>query len=180
MDKDFISENIRDLQIVDDLDEETINKYFEISNSYMEEIYQFVLLYYDYMYTKKDSGDQMKKSMLEDHLLTDIHDNPGITTTELAEKWHRTTSSISQTISKLVNAGLVDRVLNVDNRKIYNLYITDSGKNSVLHHKFYDVKDTVKSIRKLLHSVSIDELNAFFKVVKAYNLILKSNKKKRS
>lgn len=173
MKKDFINSVLENIWIDDNLSNQDIKDNFKIIDAYMEEVYQFVLLYYDYMYLKKDYGDFMKKTMLEDHLLSDICDYPGITTTELANKWHRTTSSISQTISKFVDAGYVLRKTNENNRKIYNLYITEIGEKYVLKHKLYDIKDTVKTMKTLLKTVSTDDLNSFFKVLREYNKQLK-------
>lgn len=66
--------------------------------------------------------------MLEIHALTDIIDNPGITVTEIANKWRRTTSAISQIVKMFHEEKLVRRVRNRQDGKINNLYATDKGK----------------------------------------------------
>lgn len=167
----------KNLIITDDLPDNMVEEYYKISNSNMENIYQFVLKYYDYFYLKRDYGDGTEKTMLEDHIITEVYDNPGITITDLSKKWHRTTSSVSQTISKFVDLGLIKRIRNKDDGKINNLYVTTKGKHFVKMHKIYDIKDTIKTIKTLLKIVNPEDIEGFLKVLKAYNEILEKEYK---
>nr|WP_229050225.1 MarR family transcriptional regulator [Fusobacterium sp. 1001295B_180824_G3] len=117
--------------------------------------------------------------MIEIHILTEIYDNSGITVTKLAEKWCRTSSAISQTVRKLMKWGLINRIGNENNGKIYHLTITKKGKELALIHKKYDNLDIVKTKKKLLKKFTIEELIAFDKICKEYTNILRYKKEKK-
>lgn len=169
--------NIKNIWIDNKIIKEDTENYFKLFNSEMEKLYQFVITYYDYMYTKRDYGNGTPMTMLEIHVLTDINDNPGITITELSNKWKRTTSAISQIIKMCYSLDLVERIRNKDDGKINNLFITDKGAEIVLKHKHYDNIDTIKVLKKLNETHSQEEILSFFAVLDTYKKILKNTKK---
>lgn len=155
---------------------ETDRKYEELSKL-LDPMYDFVLAFSNYYNTRRNYGIGPDLTMIEVHILTQISDNPGITVTELAEKWHRSTSAISQTVRKLMKQDLVYRENSETNGKVFHLYTNDFGEKLALKHKKYDNIDILKTRKKLLNEFSVEELIAFDKVCKAYTEILRNNPK---
>ena len=116
-------------------------------------------------------------TMLEIHVLTDINDKPGITVTEIAQKWKRTTSAISQIVKYLYDMDLLYRVRNESDGKVNNLFITDLGKELVLMHKHYDNIDTIKTLKRLSKAVGYESVETFFKVIEEYRHVVEDSKK---
>lgn len=169
--------DVKDIWIDENQSLEETEELFKIFNDEMEKIYRFTLTYYEYLYDKRDYGNGEPMTMLEIHVLTDINDYPGITVTELAKKWKRTTSAISQIIRSFYDSNLVDRIRNKDDGKVNNLYIKEDGKKLVDLHKHYDNIDTVKTLKILLKSFSCEEIETFFKVAEKYSEIMEDIEK---
>lgn len=177
MENNLFKMDLDNVWISEDQSEEETVEYFKVFNTEMEKIYQFTLAYYEYLYKKRDYGNGTLMTMLEIHVLTDVNDKPGITVTEIANKWKRTTSAISQIIKYLYDLGLVYRVRNENDGKVNNLFITDLGKELVLLHKHYDNIDTIKTLRRLSKEVSYEEIETFFKVVEIYKEVVENSEK---
>ena len=64
----------------------------------------------------------------EAYIVNQIGEMPGITSTELAGILKKTTSACSQIVQKLVGKGLVEQIRNPQNKRVYNLCLTESGK----------------------------------------------------
>ena len=64
----------------------------------------------------------------EAHIIDLIGEHPEITVTELAAILKKTPSACSQIVRKLRAKGWVEQVRNAENNRIYNLYLTESGK----------------------------------------------------
>ncbi|WP_282929146.1 MarR family transcriptional regulator [Anaerococcus sp. Marseille-Q7828] len=172
MKRDIYEEEILDnWASFDDSREETDRKYEKLS-MLLDPMYDFVLAFSNYYNTRRNYGIGPDLTMIEVHILTQIADNPGITVTELAEIWHRSTSAISQTVRKLMKQDLVYRENSKENGKIFNLYTSEFGNELALSHKKYDNIDILKTRKKLLNEFSVEELLAFDKVCKAYTDIL--------
>lgn len=169
--------DINEIWIDEDMSKEERENFFRILNNEMEKVYRFTLTFYEYLYEKRDYGNGEPLSMLEIHILTDVNDNPGMTVTELAKKWKRTTSAVSQIIKSFYDGGLIDRVRNKDDGKVNNLYITDEGKKLVDIHKHYDNIDTIKTLKTLRKEATTDEIEAFFKVAEIYGDIMEGREK---
>ncbi len=177
MEKNLFSMDIKNIWISEDQSKEETIEYFELFNNEMEKIYQFTLAYYEYLYKKRDYGNGIPMTMLEIHVLTDVNDSPGITVTEIANKWKRTTSAISQIIKYLYDMGLVYRVRNESDGKVNNLFITEHGEKLALMHKHYDNIDTVKTLKRLSKEISLEDIETFFKVIEIYRHIVEDTKK---
>lgn len=145
-----------------------IESSYKTMNDSFDELYEFILVFYDYLYTKHNYGDGIPRTMIEIHILTEINDNPGTTITNLARKWHRTTSAVSQIIKNYVNLGLVTRSRNKKDGKINNLFITKKGKELVNNHKKYDIEHINDLINTFLEQSSVEEIKSFFKLVSIF------------
>lgn len=131
-------------------------------------LYKFVTLYNNYINSPRDYGTGNFVTMIEVHTLTEIHDNPGITVTQLAQIWNRTKSAVSQTVKKLEERGFIYRIINEQNRKIAGLYPTQEGEALSAAHKSYDRLELTQTLEELLKYCSYEEIDTFYKVIELY------------
>lgn len=137
-----------------------------------DSLYEFVTKYSAYMATTNDYGTGEWVSMVEVHLLTHIEENPGVTPTQLAKLWVRTKGAISQQVKKLEEKGLVEKRKLEGNAKTVRLYPTPKGAELSAAHKLYDMADITQTLQLLLKTCTIQEISAFYKVIKAYDQLL--------
>lgn len=136
-------------------------------------LYEFVILYYNYIYAHHTYENE-HFSMMEIHTLTYIDDSPGITATELSKIWHKSKSAISQVIKKLVDCGYVEKRYKEHNEKTVCLYVTDKGRRLSCVHKAYDVADITQTTSYLIEQCGEDDLNAFYRIIEKYSELLES------
>ena len=136
-------------------------------------LYEFVILYHNFIYAKH-AYEVENFNMIEMHTLTYIDDLPGITATELSKMWHKSKSSISQTIKKLMEAGYVEKRYEEDNEKSAHLYATEKGRRLSSTHKAYDVADITQTAAHLEERCGKEDLDAFYRIVDEYVKLLKS------
>lgn len=133
------------------------------------ELYQFVIHYYEYMNQPRDyDGSGEPISMVEIHILTIIADHPGITVSELSVKWGTTKGAISQNVKKLEKKELIFRNKENDNAKTVHIYPTEKGERLSTAHKSYDNADILQTQYELLKSCTVEEIDTFYKVVHEY------------
>jgi DNA-binding MarR family transcriptional regulator len=135
-------------------------------------LYEFVVKYSDMMQESHDYGTGDLLNMIEIHLLTYIDQNPGITVSQLAKMWNRTKGAISQQVKKLENCGYIEKVRHESNGKLILLYATPGGKRLSSEHMHYDIVDIMQTMRLLLRNCTIEEVDAFYKVIGEYIKIL--------
>ena len=131
-------------------------------------VYSFVTVYNSYINELRDYGTGMLINMVEVHTLTMIADHPGITVSELSVMWSRTKGAVSQNVTRLEKKGLITRQRDEKNAKIVHLYVTGEGERLSTAHKLYDNMDIMQTQRDLLQSCSLEEVDSFYKVLKAY------------
>lgn len=131
-------------------------------------LYEFVMLYHEYIYQARDYGNGDMIKMVEVHTLTMIEDNPGITVSELAKLWGRTKGTVSVNVTALEHKGYIYREKAPDNAKVVHLYVTEQGRELSTIHKVYDNLDIVQTQSDLLKSCTHQELDCFYKVLGAY------------
>lgn len=136
-------------------------------------LYEFVILYHNYIYAKH-TYEAENCNMMEIHTLTYIDDCPGITATQLSKIWHKSKSAISQTVKKLIEAGYVEKRYLENNEKTARLYVTDKGKRLSSVHKAYDVADITQTTAYLVEQCSEADLDAFYRIIEQYTKLLKS------
>lgn len=150
------------------LSDDERNEVFEKLNAFNQVVYDFVIRYNKYFYRSRVYHDGIALTMLEVHIVTDIAQSPGITSVELARKWDKTPSYLSQLLRKLEEEGLIYRTLNEQNRKYYNLYLTEKGQAVDLHHKEYDIHSILSTNQELLKVFTLDEIITMRRVMEAY------------
>lgn len=147
---------------------ESIDALYKELSVEADKLYNFVMLYNEYINTPHDYGFGSPISMVEVHNLTLIEDNPGITISALANLWKRTNSAISQNVTKLENKGLVVRKRSEQNGKNILLYATPKGIELSTAHKKYDCADILETRVELLKHCTKEDLETFYKVVGFY------------
>lgn len=135
-------------------------------------LYSFINEYADYINEPKDYGTGLLINMVEVHTLTMISDNPGITVSELSKMWSRTKGAVSQNVAKLEKKGLIMRQRDGDNAKVIHLFVTEEGERLSTAHKLYDNTDIMQTRKDLLNTCTMEEIEAFYKVVEAYLKLL--------
>lgn len=162
----------RDLSNLQNAQEQIAEAYKTLSVK-AELVYEFVILYHEYIYSSHGYGAGIDFTMMEIHTLTHIEDNPGVTITELAKMWNKTKSAVSQTVKKLVEGGFVERKNMNNNQKTILLYVTESGKKASLIHKAYDVLDINETMSHLNNQCGEANVKSFFNVLEKYVELLK-------
>lgn len=136
-------------------------------------LYDFVILYHNYIYSQH-TYEAENFNMMEIHTLTYIDDSPGITATQLAKRWHKSKSAISQTIKKLMEAGYVEKRHLECDKKSACLYVTEKGKRLSTVHKAYDIADITQTAAYLAEQCSEEDLDAFYRIIEQYIKLLKT------
>lgn len=129
--------------------------------------FEFTMRYYGFSSVPKDYGTGEEYSLAEAHGVTFIEEHPGITVTEMAEAFGRTKSAISQNIKQLERKGLVYKLESKENKKKNHLFVTPKGRQLSMAHKNYDIVHTMKFIEQLKGIFSEEELDCFFRVMRA-------------
>ena len=140
--------------------------YYEL-NENADIMYQFVMMYGDYIRTVRDYGTGEKIGMVEVHTLTFIADNPGVQIGRIAQLWNRTDGAVSQTVAKLVSRGLVEKRRG-ENGKHRHCYATPAGQRLAEAHKKYDVTSLESDNRILSEHFTEDELSCFYRIMRTY------------
>lgn len=176
MNKEEYKREIIDAWIESDEPIELVNKRFEILDSKQFGLYKFILNYSNYFNIRRDYGTGEKLTMMESHIITDIVDIPGITVTELAKRWEKTNSAISQIVRRLLKSGYIERVNSSIDGKVYHLLPTMKAKEFAIAHKRYDNIDIVKTTKRLLRKFTVEELMAFDEILIEYSKLLSNAK----
>lgn len=141
--------------------------YAELSRN-ADLVYEFVILYNDYIYRTQDYGNGDSIKMVEVHTLTMIEMNPGITVSELAHLWKRTKGTVSVNVASLEKKGYIYREKTPSNAKVVHLYPTQKGSELSTIHKLYDNLDIMQTQASLLKTCTQTELDSFYKVLGEY------------
>lgn len=153
-------------------DIDSINQMYQQLSKRADKLYNFVLLYNEYITGQHDYGQGHTFTMLEIHILTYIHDHPGITPTQLTSVGRRTKGAISQTVTKLASLGYIQREKKEGNLKTVYLYATQEGERVSNMHKAYDVADIVQTLQDLQRTCTAEEIDSFYKVLDHYTDLL--------
>lgn len=151
-----------------------VNQLYQKLNERADKLYQFVILYAEYMHVPRDYGTGYRIGMLDVHTLTYIDDHPGVTITQLSQTGGKTKSAFSQTVKNLANAGFVERRKERNNSKTVNLYVTEEGRRLSNAHKLYDLTDIAQTTEELLRHISQEELDTFYRVIDVYTSLFQA------
>jgi len=99
---------------------------------------------------------------------------PDITTSELAARLKKTPSACSQIIRKLIDKGLVIQTRNPQNKRVYNLRLTETGEQ--VHRDHVAFNEHCQSITfRMLQEFSEEELAAHLRVQERINQAYRSD-----
>lgn len=126
----------------------------------MNAIYEGSRIINTYTRQPRFYGEGVKLYMVEMHTLADITRNQGITISELARMYHKTSSATTQIVNKLKKKGLVEKRRNKDYHKEINLFPTVAGKEICMHHNQLDSANYCSLLNKL-DDVTEDEFQKF-------------------
>jgi DNA-binding MarR family transcriptional regulator len=119
-------------------------------------------------------------TMAQCHVLLEIEENSEITTNQLADNLKLDKSTLSRTIDKLVNAGLVDRKINSNDRRYTFLFLTKAGQTKC--KEINDVNDTTyNQIFNTISTEKPEEIVTHFKfLVEAMNNYIRNTSNKNN
>lgn len=104
----------------------------------------------------------------ESQLIKLIGNFPGISAAECAKKLKKTLSACSQLLKKLRMKGWIRQERNELNNRVYNLYLTDEGKEIYKNHRSFEA-DCYRRMYKLLDSFSEEEFKTYIRIQKQLN-----------
>lgn len=104
----------------------------------------------------------------ESQLIKLIGNHPGISANECSEILKKTLSACSQLIKKLRLKEWIKQERNEKNNRIYNLYLTASGKTIYDNHKKFEERCYYRTY-KLLDSFSEEDFNLYLQIQKKIN-----------
>lgn len=150
------------------LSREEIERAFDKLDAFNQIIYDFLIQYNKYSYRERKYHSGVLLSMLEIHLLTDIARHPDLTSADLARKWDKTPSFISQVLRRLEDDGLIYRTQNKQDRKRQDLFLTPKGIEIDAYHREYDTRSIISTNKELLKRFSLEEIMTMRRVLEAY------------
>lgn len=121
--------------------------------------------------TPREYGTGVPLYSTEIHTIQAIGESAGITVTRLAEKRGVTKGAVSQTLSKLVEKGLVRKTRARDNAKEVVLELTELGWIGFRNHARFDMK-VLDSVREYCGSELETKLDTFLSVMTDFDAIL--------
>lgn len=130
-----------------------INKLYDVANA----IHQYESMPRKY-------GTEKMLFMKEAHTLAIIFENPGITSSEIAEMENKTKSCISQRINRLEKKELIRKEKNSTEYKKTNLFLTEEGKTIAMYHSKLDANNYGK-VMQSLDSISSQDFKKFIEVL---------------
>ncbi len=136
-------------------------------------LFRFASQYEKYISTLEAPND-LQTTVVERHLLINIHENQGITNTELAQSLGRTPGAISQIIVKLEQKGLIERVKHVKNAKTVHIFPTPAGVRLAIAYKSQEIAGMDKMLQTLRSFHSEEELDTFWDVITNFVRVISS------
>lgn len=104
----------------------------------------------------------------EGALIHEIGKKPNITLTEIASILKRTPGACSQIVKKLANKGLIEQTRNKENRRVYNLTLTEEGNRIYIDHLEFN-RNCKNLVFQNLKGYSDEELMTYIKIQKELN-----------
>ena len=99
----------------------------------------------------------------EAQALHEIGEKPGVTNHEIAESLRKSPSAISQIIRRLESKGWVEQVRDAENRRQYQLYLTEQGWVIFRDHDIFEQRCLQRTIDNL-HTFSDADLMTYIQI----------------
>lgn len=113
-------------------------------------------------------SDRLGITMVQLKAIYTLAANPDISLGELAEKLRMTNSTASSLIERLVQIGLVERVIPPENRRVVSIHLTEKGKKTL--NLFYSSNSMV--IKKTNEVLELPE-EEISELLRLHKLVLK-------
>ncbi len=104
----------------------------------------------------------------ESQLIKAIGNTPGITASELARKFNKSTSAYSQLIRKLKKKQWIIQNRNEDNNREYKLSLSEAGKKIYEKHQAFE-EDCYNRAFYMLVDINEEDLDKYIKIQKRLN-----------
>lgn len=127
--------------------------------------YRFCQIYAESYKRQIDYGTGEQYATAEVHLVTQIADNPGITSTEIAHTTGRSKSAVSQIITKLESKGLIRRERSPKNLRFSSLYVTPKGLKLSKAHKEYDCNHVTPYLEDYIALFGLEAVQHFYDIM---------------
>ena len=120
--------------------------------------------YFEAKYTNED----IELHGMETHILRHIDSHPGVNITEMALALNKTPSACSQVIKKLLKKDVIRQERNQENRRVYNLFLTEKGEKACNELQEWDdyglglICDAVKGF-------SVEDMEKYMAIQRAVN-----------
>lgn len=94
-------------------------------------------------------------------LLVMINENSGVTQTRLQKALQVESATMVRSISKLIDAGLIEKARSQTDKRVFHLNLTEAGRSTLLGvEEFMETRD-----RKLAEDIEAEDMRTFQKVV---------------
>lgn len=107
---------------------------------------------------KNDYGDGEIHTGIEMHTLYYVVTHPDCTVTEIAENWGKTVGSISQTIKKLRNDGMIVQRPDPSNERRNLLQATEKGLHLNMLQNRREIERTAQGVKELKEKFTDEDL----------------------
>ena len=135
-------------------------------------LYDFVMVTNGMLDAIRMHANGSELTIVEIRTIMIIAENPGITATQLCQKWNRSRGAVSQILKKVSKKGFIFKKQSERDGKIWGLYTTEAGKEVAQAFIEEDFKDSTNIVHALMETCTEEELRAFYKVMEKYRRVL--------
>ncbi len=108
-------------------------------------------------------------SSVQSKVILDVYHNEGTKITGICSRLNKETNTISPLINRLVNHGYLSKVNDVNDKRVYYIYLTDKAQNIMANL----MNDIEKATWPLFDSVEPNELDMIYKSLKILMNVIK-------
>lgn len=144
---------------------EMLLEYTNLSKEYERTLHNYGL--------QEACGMDIMFNHMEIHVLSAIAETPGIAAQDLAVRFYRTKSAISQMVKFYLKHGLIVKRENPQNARIHNLFITDIGRIAVENHAKHE-EEVFKKLLPHYTDFSPEEIEKACKAIEIFIETLKT------
>lgn len=121
---------------------------------------------------EKDYGIKECLSAVEVHTLNYIVESPGITLTQLSAQTFRTKSTLSPVVNRLIKIGLIEKIQNNEDKRVFSLFVKPKGEKVIQMHRKYNEALYKEVAAVITAKFGKDCLDAYFDIEKAFLKII--------
>ena len=127
----------------------------------MEQLFNTMMQFVKFMsHYSQESHEERLATMLQFSALSFLKDQPNGTVGELAKFMQLSKSSATQLIERLVNAELVERIHDQEDRRIIRLFITPKGKEEFITLR----KNIMEKMNKFVSKIPAKDISELIRI----------------